>query len=151
MIDHGIFIWLGSGGIRKSLIYEEDAARAWLTVFNRFDSNIRIYNVTAEHYLVRDIVTQIYYTLNFRPSVLSILTCIICEYINIIDKYAKKLVILQSLTQIVNKWLAHDVYDASMFEIEFYLQTRIKLVDGWRKEVIWYNTIAHEVSCNLKR
>ena len=151
MIDHGKFIWLGSGGNRKSLIYKEDAARACLTVLDRFDSNIRIYNVTAEPYLVRDVVTQIYYALNRRPPVFTIPTCVILKVIKIMNKHAKASVRLQPLNQLVNKWLADDVYDASRFKREFDFQARVSLAEGLRREVIWYKTIAHEVSCNLKR
>ena len=151
MIDRGRFIWLGSGGNRKSLIYKEDAARACLTVLDRFDSNIRIYNVTAEPYLVRDVVTQIYYALNRRPPVFTIPTCVILKVIKIMNKHAKASVRLQPLNQLVNKWLADDVYDASRFKREFNFQARVSLAEGLRREVIWYKTIADEVSCNLKR
>jgi nucleoside-diphosphate-sugar epimerase len=151
IIDRGRFIWIGSGGNKKSLIYKEDAARACLTVLNRFDSNTRIYNVTAEPYLVLDIVKQIYYALNRRPPVLKIPIYIISRGIKILDKFANRSVILQSLKQTVNKWLADDVYDANRFEREFDFKTRVSLADGLRREVIWYKTIAHKVSCNVRK
>ena len=66
-IDHGRFLWIGSGENEKSLIYVEDVARACLAVVREPHEEMRTYNVCVTPCTMREVVDWLAAALGRRP------------------------------------------------------------------------------------
>ena len=135
-IDKGLFIWIGDGSNRKSLIYKSDAARAVLAVAKRPALGTSVYNVSARPCPMRDIVDGLGHSLGkrIRPGRIPASLALRVTYLLSKLPHAG----LKRLCGTVEKWLGEDVYDTRLFEETYGFQAAFDLVEGLRREVAWY-------------
>ena len=135
-LDRGLFLWIGDGSNRKSLLYKGDAARACMAVAERPASGINIYNVSAPACTMREIVDGIAEALGKYPFPVRIPASLALFLSWHLSKIPNRR--MGVLHQTVKKWLADDVYDTRLFEKAYGFQTRTSLEDGLKQEVDWY-------------
>jgi len=138
LLDRGRFIWIGSGMNRKSLIHREDAARAVLSCLQHVDGTCAVFNVSAPPCTMREIVEGISEALGRRAPRWHIPSL----PVQLASRVAGKLHPSADLDRTVQKWVAHDCYDAARFRAAFGFETRVRLEDGLRREVAWYRRSA---------
>ncbi len=138
-LDRRRFIWIGKGDNQKSLVHVEDIARAIWAVALCPARGTRTFNVSAPPCHIREVVELLSrYLGRKRPTVRisSFWARLIAKSIGFLP-----ILRLQQLKDMIDKWLAHDVYDGRKFEQTFACKPRIKLTVGLRREVAWYRRI----------
>jgi len=135
-LDRGSFIWVGDGHTRKSLLYKGDAARACLAVATRPATGVRIYNVSGPPRTMRDIVDGLTTALGKTPLPVRIPAYIALAAGKFLSCFPTKR--LSGLHSTIEKWLAEDVYDTSRIERDYGFHTRVDLIEGLKREVLWY-------------
>ena len=130
-IDRGHFIWAGSGGNRKSLIYKEDAARACLLALDRSDPKTGIFNVSAPPSTMSEIVTAICEALGRPVPRVWIPVSLLEPASALFRRMGDPLQLANKL----EKFLRDDVYDGTRFETSFGFVPQINLREGIRREV----------------
>ena len=135
-LDKGLFIWIGGGHNRKSLLYKGDAARACLAVASRPASDIRIYNVSGPPTTMWDIVNGLSKALSKRPLPIRIPKHTALVVSRILPRLSSKA--LPQLRLTLEKWLAEDVYDTSRFERDYGYRVQVDVNEGLNREVRWY-------------
>lgn len=137
-IDSRRFIWVGKGSNRKSLLHREDAARACLAAIDAPPNRINIYNVSAPHCAMREVVDLLASALG-RPSPRwSIPASFALHFAALAARSVGGRGPVGALDATLRKWLADDFYNSNKFRRELGFQTRVELPDGIRREVIWY-------------
>ena len=135
-LDKGRFIWIGDGSNRKSLLYKGDAARACVAVASSPAAGIRIYNVSAPPCTMREIVDGIADALGKRPLPLRISGKLSLALSRNLFRLPNPK--LAGLHQMIQKWIAEDVYDISWFERDYEFCAEIGIKEGLKREVAWY-------------
>jgi nucleoside-diphosphate-sugar epimerase len=136
MLDKGRFVWIGDGFNRKSLLYKEDAARACVTVALFPAAGTHIFNISAPPCTMREIVEGISDALGKRPLPLRIPGNLALALSRNLSKLPNRR--LSAIHQIVQKWMAEDVYDTSGFERVYGFCAQVEIREGLRREVEWY-------------
>jgi len=139
-IDRGRFIWVGDGANRKSFIYRGDAARACVAAWQQKDHpGIQVYNVTAPPCAMREVVEIIASALGRRlpgwcipPGLVGVLVRL--------GEVAGTRGRLGALSNLAQKWLADDVYDATRIQNDLGFSTLTSLEEGLHREVEWYRS-----------
>lgn len=135
-LDERLFLWIGEGRNRKSLLYKGDAARACLSVLNRPAAGVRVYNVSGPPYMMRDIVDGLVKALGKSPFFIRIPEPTAMAAGRFLSRLPAKR--LSQLRLTMEKWLAEDVYDTSSFERDYGYHTKVDLSEGFTREVRWY-------------
>ena len=135
-LARGRFIWIGDGSNRKSLLHKADAARACQAVVTEPAPGIHTYNVSAQPCTMRDIVNAISNGLGKKPLPVHIPGTLASQAANVMSKLPYRHGV--RLQQTVEKWLAEDVYDPSLFEKTYAFQAETALEDGLKSEVNWF-------------
>jgi nucleoside-diphosphate-sugar epimerase len=135
-LDRGRFLWIGDGSNRKSLLYKGDAARACMTVTERPESGINIYNVSAPACTMREIVAGIADALGQHPFPVRVPASLALSISRHLSRIPNRRMV--GLYQTVTKWLAEDVYDTRRFDQAYGFQAKTSLADGLKREVDWY-------------
>ena len=144
-LDQGRFVWIGDGSNRKSLLYKGDAARACVTVASLPAFGTHIYNVSAPPCTMCEIVDGIADALGKMLFPLRIPGSMALALSRNLSRLPNPK--LAGLHQMIQKWMAEDVYDSQLFNrtFDFSVQTSIK--EGIRKEVDWYRRNAEMARC----
>ena len=139
VIDRGRFIWVGDGSNHKSLLHRQDAARACLVALCAPQArSVNLYNVSAPPCTMREVVEQMALALGKRVPRLPLPAWLALSLTGTAASLVRGHGGLGTLHATLQKWLADDVCDASKFERAFGFQTRVKLSQGLRREVVWY-------------
>jgi len=142
-LDKRKFFWVGDGHNRKSLLYKGDAARACLAVALRPPNDVTAYNVSAPPCTMRAIVQGLATALEKGPIPLRIPPSFALASCNILSGLSKRPFSNWHLT--IEKWLADEVYDTTPIERDYGFRTQIDLVEGLRREVLFYRQNAGNV------
>ena len=142
-IDSGRFVWVGNGANSKSLLHREDAARACVTVVLHPCTGVKIYNVSAQPYTMREVVEGLAVALGRLLLRLHIPASLALRSGEILNRLVGHRGSLGNLHTTLEKWLADDAYDASKFQRTFGFQTEVGLIEGLRREVAWYRNQTH--------
>lgn len=137
-IDSGRFIWIGDGSNRKSLLYRGDAARACLAVVEAPATGFAIYNVSAPPATMRETVDGLADALGKKPLPIRISATVAISAARILSRFSANR--FSHLQATIEKWLADDVYDATLIERVIGFRTQISLAEGLRREVEWYRS-----------
>ena len=141
-IDRGVFVKIGRGHNKKSLIHKSDAARACVlaaVLDTEFDgaSNVETYNVAAEPITMSQVVDGCSQRLTGRA-----LTAIPATPVKWIAGCIKAICLgrgpLARIAKSVNKFLSDDVYDGSKFNQRFGFQSEVSLAEGLNDQVAAY-------------
>jgi nucleoside-diphosphate-sugar epimerase len=130
-LDHGRFLWPGSGLNHKSLIYKDDAACACIRALEYPASGIQIYNVSAPAVTMREIVTSICHGLGRPVPRLGIPQC----FLEVASAITSRLGDPGQFSQQFKKFISDDVYNGSKFEDAYDFHPGVSLMEGMRREV----------------
>lgn len=138
-VDRGRFLWVGRGENCKSLVHVEDAASACVIAACHSGRLIStIYNVAAEPCDMNAIVATLATALErktpsvYFPAAPLRMAATLATYIPALSRRA------QHLRSTLEKWLSHDVYDATLFRHSFGWQPRVSLAGGLSRQVARY-------------
>lgn len=140
-IDRGRFIWIGDGANRKSLLHQQDAARACSVVLRASNEGINTYNVAAAAYRMRDIVNGIAFALGRRVSRLYVPAPLALNISKTLAAMMRGYRRARALDVMVQKWLADDIYVADKFAHVFDFRPIVDLEIGLRRQVMWYRNL----------
>src|SRR5258708_2001641 len=132
-LDRGRFLWPGSGKTQKSLIYNDDAARACLGALEPPSRGIDIFNVSARAVTMREIVTAICQALGCRVPRLSIPRPLLNAASTISDMLGDP----GGLREHLRKFIRDDVYSGSKFEAAYHFRPAVSLSEGIQREVMF--------------
>ena len=133
-LDHGLFVWPGSGQNQKSLIYKHDAARACLCALERPVSGTEFFNVSSSPASMREIVAAICQALGRPVPRLGISTPMLRAGGAIFRAFGDP----GYLNQRLQKFIHDDVYSAEKFQKTFSFCPAVSLTEGMRREVDWF-------------
>ena len=140
-IDKRLFIWIGSGKNKKSLVYKRDVARACLRFVGNFDeaknNKTNIYNVTAEPIAMREIVFEIQRVLGKSVLPIHFPASPLQKSLNLIGKATGMRKFLK-IAGTIDKWLSDDVFSGEKIKTEIGFQTEVGSTEGIRREALHY-------------
>lgn len=140
-IDDSRFMWIGSGGNLKSLIYKDDLARACLCVLNRKRNQTgeksEIFNVTAEALPMSEIVSEIHKQLGKKNPRFHISPSIIEPFFHLNQK-TFNIRTINRLYGTINKWLSDDIFSGDKIRKQHGFKTEMPIPEAIRKEVESY-------------
>jgi UDP-glucose 4-epimerase len=138
LIHGGKFVWTGTGKNHKSLLFNEDAARACRMAADNDLPGVHVYNVTDQPHTMREIVETIAGELGKKIPSLSIPPALIKTTLGIINKLPVVGVRSRSLAESLKKWQSDDVLSGEKIERELNFKAGTALAEGIRKEIEWY-------------
>lgn len=137
-IERQRFVWIGRGENRKSLIYNQDAARACVRVIQAGATGIDIYNVVGMAHTMREVVEEIARALNLRTPQWHVPSRLALRGARLAAALTPNGSRFRELSDTLKKWLADDVYDGGKFNQRYDFHARIELSEGIRREVAWH-------------
>lgn len=143
-LDQGRFVWIGDGSNRKSLLYKGDAARACVAVASSPAAGTHIYNVSAPPCTMREIVDGVADALGKRLLPLRIPGKLSLALSRNLSRLPNPK--LAGLHQMIQKWMAEDVYNISRFERDYEFCAEIGIKDGLKLEVAWYRNYRNSLT-----
>ena len=145
MIDAGRFVSIGNGQNVKSLIHLKDAARACVAVLDCRDdrrppdeSNVNIYNVSADPVPMNEVVSGLALALGKRPARWFAPATPVKLVSGLLATLTGGKGRLGRLHQTITKWLKSDVVDAKKFHDRFGFTTEVSLSQGLVRQVQAY-------------
>lgn len=145
VLDAGRFVSIGEGKNVKSLIHLHDAARACVAVLDGCDdrrsqdeSNVNVYNVSAEPVPMADVVSGLAVALGKRPSRWYVPVAPVKLVSRLLAVLSGGKGRLGRLHETIGKWLRSDLVDASKFRDRFGFQTEVLLSQGLVRQVQEY-------------
>ncbi len=138
LIDSGKFFWTGDGANNKSLIFNEDAARACRIALEKNQAGTHVYNVTDAPHTMREIVEEVARQLGKKIPGVTIPAALIKSALGaagILPVVGKR---ARGLAETLKKWRSDDVLAGAKIERELSFNTETTLAEGIKKEVAWY-------------
>lgn len=144
-IDAGRFVSIGNGQNVKSLIHLRDAARACVAVLDGVDdrqsnddSNVNVYNVSAEPVPMAGVVSGLSGALGKQPSRWYLPATPIKLASGLLATLSGGRGRLARIHQTILKWLKSDIVDASKFRDRFGFKSEVSLPQGLIRQVQGY-------------
>ncbi|MCD9188064.1 MAG: NAD(P)-dependent oxidoreductase [Pyrinomonadaceae bacterium] len=137
LIDRGYFFWFGQGLNYKSLIYKKDVAQACLEILHKSDRNFEIYNLSAEPFTMKEIVSEISNSLNKKDSHISFPEAIPRLLFNLNRKTLRIGKILK-LEETFRKWVSDDLFSANLIKEQYGFEPQVSIREAIRLETEAY-------------
>lgn len=135
-IDKKRFVWIGNGENLKSLIYKGDAAKACVKVLDK-TSGIEIFNVTSDAVKMKEIVSEISFSLGKKIPGLTISPKLLDKIFSI-NANSLKIKKVKNIAATLSKWLSDDVFSGEKFKKVYGFQTETPLEDAIKRQVESY-------------
>jgi nucleoside-diphosphate-sugar epimerase len=137
-IDRRLFLWIGDGSNKKSLLHREDAARACISAVQSTIEKINIFNVSAGEYTMREIVSRLAEALGRNVPEWSIPSSAVLSLTKAVSVFPPLKNTFTRYHGVIKKWLADDFYNATKFEKNCGFKAKVDLARGLHQEVAWY-------------
>jgi UDP-glucose 4-epimerase len=135
-LSRGVFLPVGNGRNRRTLVYEQDAVRAALLAAQHPLAPGRIYNVSdGEIYILRDIIAAICAAIERRPSRFYLPVRPVRPLARVADGLAGLARRSLNLTAMVDKFVADIAVRAERIKRELAFQPLYGLQDGWKQAI----------------
>ena len=132
-IDKRRFYWVGRGENYKSLIYKGDAAKACVKILRK-TAGAEIFNVTAEPFTIKEIVSEIEDNLGIKAPKFSIPSNILSKLFFINTKFLRSEK-LNYVEENLNKWISDDVFSGEKFKKIYGFQAETPIKEAIRRQV----------------
>lgn len=136
-IDKKKFIRIGDGSNLKSLIYKRDVALACLCLLNNKIGRTEIFNLAAEPVLIREFVENIERELG-RKNRKFYIPAGFPRFFLRLNATAFNQKKISKLGEVIEKWLADDIYSAEKIRRAYGFTPRTSIGDALEKQIGWY-------------
>lgn len=133
-IDRGRFVFVGSGGNRKTFIHRQDAAAACIAAAT--DSACGVFNVSGAQVTTREIVSHICRNLGRPLPRWHVPAPLIRGTLASLSPLASQR--LAAVRRTINTWLSDVAVDGSRFKREFAASPQVPFERGIAEQVAWY-------------
>jgi nucleoside-diphosphate-sugar epimerase len=140
-VDKRRFIWVGSGGNKKSLIYKRDVAKGVLKIIETAEppkkAGPEIYNLTAEAVAMKEIVGTIAENLQKKAPRLKIPENLVRGLFRLL-KLVPVSERLKKIETTFEKWLSDDIFSGKKFNETFNFRLETPLSEALARQVKYY-------------
>lgn len=136
-INSGLFIWIGKGENKKSLIYKKDVAKACELIITKSDKAFEIYNLSAEPLSMKNIVNIISDSLNKKRKTFYLPKTLIEKFFSF-NKRTFSFNKLIKLEETIRKWSSEEIFSAQLIEQTYGFKPAVSIEQAIRSETEWY-------------
>ena len=135
-IDRGIYLRIGSGLNRKSLIHRDDVAAACLAVLTKAGPGIDVYNLGAGSHTTNEIVETIAACLGKKLRKSYVPASVALSGVRVLRRLAPRR--FSRIGRAIDKFLTDNTYNFDAFQNAYSYRPQIHLADGIARHVAWY-------------
>lgn len=136
-IDKRRFIWIGSGGNLKTLIYKTDVARAVVRVLHNKTDELEIFNLAAKPIAMKEFVGEIEKQLKKSAPNFHLPTGILRQGF-LLNKKTFGIVKVNKISETVEKWLSDDIYSAQKIKEKYNFEPPTSMAEAIERQVKCY-------------
>jgi nucleoside-diphosphate-sugar epimerase len=138
-IDARLFVWIGRGSNRKSLVYVGDVASTVSDLVKRKNLGIEIFNLAGEAVEMGELVNAISSELGHRSPRLSIPPGIARAILRAarISPFRKS---ADRIGKLLDTWLSNDVYSTEAIRSAYGITAKTPILEAVRRESAYYLT-----------
>lgn len=136
-MDRRMFLWVGRGENRKSLVYVGDAGRAVETILRQKKEGIEIFNVAAKPRKMNEIVGEIASSIGHNIPKVSLPPAFLQRVLSLIYK-APLMKWAGHANDTIRKWCSEEIYSAEKLKDEYGFTPDTDILEAVRRDVKFY-------------